>query len=177
MRLVQCYGKMNIINKEKTFEVRESNINYENLGRKVKTFEEAVEKNKNNLKSSRENTLIKGNKLMENLELIENKIKNIIENLPNLENDGNNFNLKKQISLVRNNLLNIERNLNLNKNKNKNKIKINPQRNIIKETENKNKNKNKNEKEKEKEREKELEEEQEKEEEEESNKINFFIIF
>jgi hypothetical protein len=129
MRLEQCYGKMNIIDKEKTSEVKESNINYNTLGVKVRTFEEAVEKNKVNIKNSMENNLIKGNKLMENLELIENKIKNIIDNLPNLENEENNSNLKKQISLVRNNLLHIERNLNKNK--------INPisQRNLIKEKE------------------------------------------
>ena len=53
--------------------------------------------------------------LTENLDLIEDKIKNIIENLPNLQNAESNSRIKKQISQVRSNLLHIERNFNKNK--------------------------------------------------------------
>lgn len=115
MRLQHCYGKMNILNKEKNSEINNSKSDLEIYDSKVKTYEEAIEKNKQNSKKIRENSLIKGNKLTENLQLIDEKIKTIIENLPTLQNEENNSKIKKQISQVRSNLLHIERNLNKNK--------------------------------------------------------------
>lgn len=114
MRLQHCYGKMNIISKEKNLELTANKSEYENLDSKVKNYEDVIEKNKIELKKSRESNLVKGNKLTENLDLIEDKIKSIIDNLPNL-NGENNSRIKKQISQARNNLLHIERKLNKNK--------------------------------------------------------------
>ena len=71
-RLQTCFRKMNIISKEKNSELKANKSHIANLDTKMKTYEEAIEKNKVNLKTSRETSLIKGAKLTENLELIEN---------------------------------------------------------------------------------------------------------
>lgn len=105
--LNECYEKVKEIELRKNEELKDNKINFTNIDEKINHLDKAVEKNKNESKIALNSQINKGNKIRENLELIDDRIKTIIDNLPVL-NNFNSGNIKKELNQIQSDIKNMQ---------------------------------------------------------------------
>lgn len=92
-RLKDCVNRMKDLENRKADKSKDININ---LDGDLKKIENKIEKNQDEQKNNFNTLIIKENKLKENLGLIDNKIRNIVEDLPKLNHHSHNE-IKKEM--------------------------------------------------------------------------------
>ena len=92
-RLKDCVNRMKDLENRKADNYKEININLDGDLKKIKN---KIEKNKDEQNNNFNSQIIKENKLKENLGLIDNKIRKIVEDLPKLNHHSHNE-IKKEI--------------------------------------------------------------------------------
>ncbi len=102
-RLKECSEKLTEVEMRTNMELKDKRIENGNVDSQIKHLEKAFEKTKSEDKHSLDNHLFKSEKLKENLNLIDDKIKKIIEMLPGL-GKYDNVNVKKELKDVKSNL-------------------------------------------------------------------------
>lgn len=102
-RLKECNEKMTEIEMRKNSELKDKRIENVNVDSQIKHLETAIKKTNIEGKNSLNNHLFKSQKLKENLNLIDEKIKNIIEMLPGLGNYDT-VKVKKELKDIKSNL-------------------------------------------------------------------------
>jgi hypothetical protein len=98
--LMDCKEKKNQIEMKKNNDIKDNSINNLRLENKINNIEKSIEKTKIEGKNTLNSHLMKGQKLRENLILINEKIKSIIDTLPEIEND-NNVVVKKELKQIK----------------------------------------------------------------------------
>lgn len=102
-RLNECNEKLTEVEMRKNMELKDKRIENGNVDSQIQHLEKAIEKTKTEGKHSLNNHLFKSEKLKENLNLIDEKIKNIIEMLPGLGNYDT-LKVKKELKDIKSNL-------------------------------------------------------------------------
>ena len=102
-RLKICDERLTEVESRKNMQMKDNRIENGNVDSQIKHLEKAIEKTNIEGKQSLNNHLFKSEKLKENLSLIDEKIKNIIEMLPG-QGNYDTVKVKKELKDIKSNL-------------------------------------------------------------------------